>query len=93
DNIVLHDNIVLYDNTVLHDNTVLQDNNVSEQLMAWSGMDMKMAKTCYHSHWDGMVDKGLKVDGAFNVDKVLVIGSLIKPANDSLVREDDGLVR
>ncbi|GJS94018.1 RNA-directed DNA polymerase, eukaryota [Tanacetum coccineum] len=23
---------------------------VIEQLMAWSGMDMKMAKTCYHSH-------------------------------------------
>ncbi|GJU69281.1 hypothetical protein Tco_1255540, partial [Tanacetum coccineum] len=38
------------DNTVLHDNTVLQDNNVIEQLMAQSGMDLKMAKTCYHSH-------------------------------------------
>ncbi|GJU32176.1 hypothetical protein Tco_1175765 [Tanacetum coccineum] len=38
------------DNTVLHDNTVLQDNNVIEQLMARSGMDIKMAKTCYHSH-------------------------------------------
>ncbi|GKC55029.1 hypothetical protein Tco_1077774, partial [Tanacetum coccineum] len=24
---------------------------VIEQLMAWSGMDLKMAKTCYHSHW------------------------------------------
>ncbi|GKC00845.1 hypothetical protein Tco_0986981, partial [Tanacetum coccineum] len=24
---------------------------VIEQLMAWSGMDMKMAKTCYHSHF------------------------------------------
>ncbi|GJR30494.1 putative reverse transcriptase domain-containing protein [Tanacetum coccineum] len=23
---------------------------VIEQLMAWSGMDLKMAKTCYHSH-------------------------------------------
>ncbi|GJY62073.1 hypothetical protein Tco_0462730 [Tanacetum coccineum] len=39
------------DNTVLHDNTVLQDNNVIEQLRARSGMDMKMAKTCYHSHY------------------------------------------
>ncbi|GJT37529.1 reverse transcriptase domain-containing protein [Tanacetum coccineum] len=39
------------DNIVLHDNTVLQDNNVIEQLMAWSGMDLKMAKTCYHSHF------------------------------------------
>ncbi|GJZ19918.1 retrovirus-related pol polyprotein from transposon TNT 1-94 [Tanacetum coccineum] len=24
---------------------------VIEQLMAWSGMDLKMAKTCYHSHY------------------------------------------
>ncbi|GJT93712.1 putative reverse transcriptase domain-containing protein [Tanacetum coccineum] len=24
---------------------------VIEQLMAWSGMDLKMAKTCYHSHF------------------------------------------
>ncbi|GJY69376.1 hypothetical protein Tco_0472358 [Tanacetum coccineum] len=24
---------------------------VIEQLIAWSGMDMKMAKTCYHSHF------------------------------------------
>ncbi|GJU52044.1 hypothetical protein Tco_1221599 [Tanacetum coccineum] len=39
------------DNTVLHDNTVLQDNNVIEQLMARSGMDLKMAKTGYHSHF------------------------------------------
>ncbi|GJX37814.1 hypothetical protein Tco_0251117 [Tanacetum coccineum] len=27
---------------------------VNEQLMAWSGMDSKMAKTCYHSHYDLM---------------------------------------
>ncbi|GJU98594.1 hypothetical protein Tco_1327865 [Tanacetum coccineum] len=25
---------------------------VNEQLMAWSGMDSKMAKTCYHSHYN-----------------------------------------
>ncbi|GJY34982.1 hypothetical protein Tco_0420360, partial [Tanacetum coccineum] len=29
-------------------------NEVIEQLMAWNGMDLKMAKTCYHSH-DGEV--------------------------------------
>ncbi|GJR64987.1 hypothetical protein Tco_0011052 [Tanacetum coccineum] len=28
-----------------------QPNGVIEQLMAWSGMDSKMAKTCYHSHF------------------------------------------
>ncbi|GJY72031.1 putative reverse transcriptase domain-containing protein [Tanacetum coccineum] len=44
------------DNTVLHDNTVLQDNNVIEQLMARSGMDLKMAKTCYHSHSKRIMD-------------------------------------
>ncbi|GJW56011.1 zinc finger, CCHC-type containing protein [Tanacetum coccineum] len=27
------------------------ENKVIEQLAARSGMDMKMAKTCYHSHW------------------------------------------
>ncbi|GJV85092.1 hypothetical protein Tco_1524990 [Tanacetum coccineum] len=29
---------------------LLLDTKVIEQLMAWNGMDMKMAKTCYHSH-------------------------------------------
>ncbi|GJZ50731.1 RNA-directed DNA polymerase, eukaryota, reverse transcriptase zinc-binding domain protein [Tanacetum coccineum] len=43
--IIEGDNTVLHDNNVLHDNTVLEDNNVIEQLMAWSGMDLKMAKT------------------------------------------------
>ncbi|GJR97655.1 protein LAZ1, partial [Tanacetum coccineum] len=47
----LHINTVLHDNNVLHDNTVLHDNNVIEQLMACSDMDLKMAKTCYHSHF------------------------------------------
>ncbi|GJU08235.1 retrovirus-related pol polyprotein from transposon TNT 1-94 [Tanacetum coccineum] len=29
----------------------LGDKLVIKQLMAWSGMDLKMAKTCYHSHY------------------------------------------
>ncbi|GJS61959.1 retrovirus-related pol polyprotein from transposon TNT 1-94 [Tanacetum coccineum] len=66
DNTALHNNTVLHDNNVLHDNTVLHDNNVIEQLMAWSGMDLKMAKTIMSSYTHPSIPSDYDVEDAFS---------------------------
>ncbi|GJW77423.1 MAK10-like protein [Tanacetum coccineum] len=59
---------------------------VIEQLMAWSGMDLKMAKTCYHSHWDSKpFDTLADIGSCVNIIPLY----LFKKLNIELLEETD----
>ncbi|GJY34705.1 reverse transcriptase domain-containing protein [Tanacetum coccineum] len=47
-----------------------EGNLVIEQLMAWSGMDLNMAKTCYHSHYSSDESVGS------SISRVILFGSI-----------------
>ncbi|GJY46318.1 hypothetical protein Tco_0435381 [Tanacetum coccineum] len=57
---------------------------VIEQLMARSGMDMKMAKTCYHSHW---CYKSLS-DDDFPEDNVKIYSNPLFEYDDEYISSD-----
>ncbi|GJS28590.1 hypothetical protein Tco_0489210 [Tanacetum coccineum] len=68
---------------------------VIEQLMARSGMDMKMAKTCYHSHSNGSSKKYfafIQMLGSFNKEDLETLWKLVKAKHGS-TRLEEGYER
>ncbi|GKC22580.1 receptor-like protein kinase HSL1 [Tanacetum coccineum] len=64
---------------------------IVEQLIAWSGMDMKMAKTCYHSHvslWVKTVISSLVSAGADTAYLLLYVDDIVLTASSEILMQE-----